>query len=295
MTVVLDIQGCDAPAEIVRIVELELDQPVAVPPASVPNEAAGGIRIAVACDASTARLRVTTDGESLARTVALAETVPAARARLIALAAVELISASAGHPVPAPVVAQAPSLVPPAPPVSIDAGLKPERERRGVHVAAFGGGVIFNSNTGLLGGGGARVSGPGAPIGWLVEIGAHRGESDVPHGRVSTTLIDAAVAVSLGRAMGQVELAIAGGIRGGMVQLAGTSDEMVTTDTFWAPWFGGFALANAELRVTPRMSAHLTIEGGRVISPVGALVDNVREVGIDGAWFGVHLGIGMIL
>jgi hypothetical protein len=297
LSIVLDIQGCDAPAEIVRIVEIELAQQVAVPPAPVPNEAAGGTRIAVACDASTASVRVTAAGESIARTVALADTAPGARARLIALAAVELVSTKpppvAAH-APPPAVAQAPSLVPPVP-VSIDAVSQPERGRRGVHVAAFGGGVIFDSNSGLLGGGGVRVSGPGAPIGWLVDIGLHRGESDVPHGQVTLDVIDASAAVSLSRPMGPVELSLAGGVRGGMVRLGGTSDEMVTTDRFWAPWLGGFVLGNAELRLAPRMTAQLAIEGGRVISPVGALVDKVREVGIDGAWFGVHLGIGMIL
>ncbi len=291
MSVVLDIQGCDAAAEIVRIVELELEQPVAVPPAPVPNEAAGGTRIAVACDASSASVRVTAAGESVARTVALADTAPGARARLIALAAVELVS-TRPKPAPAPVVAQAPSLVPVT---QIDAGVEPVRARRGVHVAAFGGGVIFDSNTGFLGGGGLRLSGPGSPIGWIVDVGAHRGESDVPHGQVTLDLIDASAAVSIGHPAGPFDLALAGGIRGGMVRLAGTSDEMVTTDRFWAPWLGGFALGSAELRVAPRMTAQLTIEGGRVISPVGALVDNVREVGIDGAWLAVHLGIGMIL
>lgn len=294
MSVVLDIQGCDAPAEIVRIVELELAQPVAVPPAPVPNEAAGGTRIAVACDASTASVRVTAAGESVARTVALADTAPGARPRLIALAAVELIS-TRPKPAPAPVVAQAPSLVPPMPAASIDAAVQPAPARRGVHVAALGGGVAFDSNTGLLGGGGLRLAGPGAPIGWMVDVGVHRGESEVPHGRVTTDLIDAGVAVSIGRSLGQFDLAFAGGLRGGMVRLGGTSDEMVTTDRFWAPWLGGFGLANAELRMTQRMTMQLAIEGGRVISPVGALVDDVREVGIDGAWLGIHLGIGVIL
>lgn len=296
MSVVLDIQGCDAAAEIVRLVELELDEPVAVPPAPVPNEAAGGTRIAVACEATLARVHVTAAGESVARTVVLADTVPGARARLIALAAVELVSTTKGRP-PAPVVVAQPPPppAPPAPVATIEARPVPAPVQHDLRVSAFGGGRIFGSDTGLLGGGGVRLANPGARVGWLVDVATHRGESDVPHGRVTVDVIDASVAVSFRHAVGPVELALAGGLRGGMVRLAGESDEMVKTDTFWAPWFGGLALANAEVRIAPRIATQVTIEGGRVISPVGALVDEVNEVGIDGNWFGIHLGIGIIL
>jgi len=70
---------------------------------------------------------------------------------------------------------------------------------------------------------------------------------------------------------------------------------MVRTDKFWAPWFGVFAIANAEVSATSRVKLHFAIEGGRVVSPVGGLVDQRREIGIDGAWLGVHVGIGTIL
>ena len=284
MSVTLDIQGCEVPAEIVRIVEVELGEPI------VPVEAPGGLRIEVACDAQSARLLVKDAAGFAARTVELGDATPRARARLIALAAVELVSRSTPQ---APIAAQVTAV-----PEPIDAVAPPGKTTPRLGVTAFGGGIVFDSNTGLLGGGGLRVSRSGAPVGWLVDVRAHHGERAVTHGHVTTDVVDAGVGVVVGRPVGPLHLSLAAGARGGGVRLAGTATdemEMVRTNKFWAPWAGGFALADIELPVLPRVMMHLTIEGGYVVSPVGGLVDNVRAVGVDGPWMGVHLGIGTIL
>jgi hypothetical protein len=283
VSVTLDIQGCEVPAEITRIVEVELGQPI------VPDETPGGLRIEVACDAQSARLLVKDAAGFAARTVDLGDGPPSARARLIALAAVELVSRSTPHAPPSAAhVTAAPE------PIDNVAPRSSAGPRLGM--TAFGGGIIFDSNTGLLGGGGLRVSRSGTPIGFLVDVRAHHGESAVPRGRVTTDVVDAGVGAVVGRPVGQLYFSLAAGARGGGVRLAGTAEmEMVRTNKFWAPWAGGFAHANLELQVLPRVMMHLTIEGGYVVSPVGALVDDVRAAGIDGPWMGVHLGIGTIL
>ena len=64
---------------------------------------------------------------------------------------------------------------------------------------------------------------------------------------------------------------------------------------FWAPWVGPHTLGHVERAVTDGFVLSLGVEAGYVLSPVGGLVGDRREVAVDGAWIGVDVGIGMLL
>ena len=271
MSVALVMDGCDEPAEILRIVEIELDEKVTP---------AGTVRVSVTCDGASAKLRVDDAGTSVSRDVVL--DASKGRARLIALAAVELLSTSASEriTVAAPEPAVLARVAPPAMPF---------------RMIAFGGGIVFG-DTGFLGGGGVRVLRDGAPIGWLADVQAHHGTTGVSRGSVTTDLIDVTGAVAANKTWSRLHLTLAIGARGGAARLAGdSSDMMVRTDKFWSPWFGAVGLGSLDLRATSHVAVNLTVDAGYVVRPVGGLVDARREIGIDGAWMGVHLGIGTIL
>ena len=271
--VALAIEGCETANEIRDLVSLELGEPLA--------EDARATRAIVTCRADEAALRVDApaNGKSLSRTLDLAAAMPKARARLVALALVELISASwteVEAPAPAPLV--------------------PRDDSASLRVVAHGGGSAFSGGTGLLGGGGVRVAGDRALLGWLVDLQARHGRTGVTLGEVSTDVLDIAAALAIHHTWSRTQLAFAAGLRGGTARLAG-APEMTTVraDHFWAPWLGALALGRATLTLAPRWCVELAVEGGRVIVPIGGLVNDRREVAIDGGWLSVELGVGVFL
>jgi hypothetical protein len=282
----LEISHCDMAAEIRRLVSLELGNPVA------DETPADSTRAAVICDASRATLRVVdpSTAKELARIVDLEAEVPKGRARLVALALVELISASqtelATEPathvsVATPVGATRASIVPSA--------STPFR------VVMLAGGREFGRTDALVGGG-ARVVREGDWLGWLADVEVHHGTTAVSLGRTSTDLVDAAGAVSVHRGWQGVGLSLAVGLRGGTARLAGSSNLMgVTAGKFWGPWLGAVGVGSVDVHLWSRWALDLAVEAGQVISPLGGLVDARREVAIDGAWMGIHLGVGTIL
>jgi len=272
--VALEIEGCETASEIRRIVALELGAPLA-------DAAAGSTRAYVTCNAGdTAILRVDDPAKPLAWSLDLAPAIPKARARLVALAIVELISTSWTERDPAapPVVRAQPAAA------------------SSLRLVAHGGGSAFSGGTGLLGGGGIRLEQDRALLGWLVDLEAHHGRAGVSLGDVTADVLDVAAALAIHHAWSRARLALAAGLRGGGARLAGSADAMtVHADHFWAPWLGALALASASVTIVPRWSLELAVEGGGVIVPVGGLVNDRREVAIDGAWLTIQLGVGVIL
>lgn len=96
-SVAIDVVGCDQPLarEVRRIAAVELRARLMEPTA---GDSTGGpiTRVTATCGRGDARLEVSdpTTGKSLQRTVALTETAPNDRARLLALAVAELVAAS---------------------------------------------------------------------------------------------------------------------------------------------------------------------------------------------------------
>jgi hypothetical protein len=282
--VALQISDCEMAPEIRRLVALELGTPISDEPG------AGDTRASVTCADTQATLRVddARTAQPLSRIVDLDAAVPKGRARLVALAIVELISTSWTEIDSAPPVQGSAT---PTENLSVDAHLK-EPATTGLRVLAFAGGRKFNG-TGTLAGGGARIVREGAWLGWLADVEAHHGTSTVSLGKTSTDVVDVACALEAHRTWSRTRTELAAGVRGGTARLAGTSDLMdVRAEHFWGPWVGAFALGSISVAATSHVAFELTIEAGRVISPLGGLVGASREVSIDGTWMGVHVGVG---
>jgi hypothetical protein len=299
----LEIDPCvDAPRdEIRRLVSIELGALLSDDAAT-----AGRTRATVSCSAGAVlALRVDDPitGNSLTRTVDIGAAIPQARARLVALAIVELISASwtelEANPVP-----RAPPSGPRPSSEARDAALltvhaQTDRStQRQLRLEALGGGLKYFSPgaPALLAGGGLRLAGDLSDrTGWMLDAQVHHGTTSVSLGQVSTDVLGFGAVGYVHKAWSAWRVELGGGVRGGAVLMTGVPDAMVTASRFWAPWVGPVALADLELAVRDQLVLVLDVEGGYVVSPVGGLVDGLREVAIDGAWIGVHLGIGIVL
>jgi hypothetical protein len=280
--VALQIGDCDMAPEIRKLVALELGKPLV----DEPN--GGDTRASVMCAETRATLRVDdpVTGKELSRVVDLEAAIPKGRARLVALAVVELISTSWTELDATP----ASTAATPTADLGVSAQLPPVPTQLRVLAIA---GVRKFGGTSTLVGGGARIARDGAWLGWLADVEAHHGTSTVSLGQTSADVLDAAGALSIHRSWSRTRASFAAGVRGGAGRLAGSSTMMgVRAESFWGPWFGAFALGSISVAATSHFAIELTVEGGRVISPLGGLVDARREVAIDGAWIGVHLGVG---
>jgi hypothetical protein len=261
-------------------------------------------RATVTCDGAVVLLRVDDPltGKSLSRTVDLGAAIPKARARLVALAVVELISASWTeldvNPQPrVPPSGPRPSLAARDAALATVRAQTDRRDAAPLRILAIAGGMKFFSGTALLGGGGLRASHDGQSLGWSIDGQVHHGTSRVSLGEVSTDVVDVGAAVTARQTWSRWSLRLGAGARGGAARLSGSPDPSAGTQgkKFWAPWIGPLALGRVELVVTDRLVLDVGIEGGYVVSPVGGLVADRREVAVDGPWMAVDVGVGMYL
>jgi hypothetical protein len=134
-------------------------------------------------------------------------------------------------------------------------------------------------------------------FGWAIDAQEHHGTSTVSLGRVSTDVTSVGAAVVAHQAWSRWILRLGAGVRGGEARLSGVPDPSMGVQgrTFWASWVGPLARGDVELVVAHGLALDVGVEGGYVVSPVGGLVGDRREVAIDGAWIGVHVGVGMSL
>jgi hypothetical protein len=300
--VALEVDPCvDAPAdEIRRVVSIELGALLSDASDTSPDRT----RATITCDGAVARLRVDDPitGKSLSRAIDLGASIPKARARLVALAVVELISASWTELEANP----EPRVPPSGPRPSIearDAALATVLARTGgrdedrFRLEVVGGGLKFFSGTAVLAGGGLRLTRDESRLAWTVDLQAHHGTESVSLGRVSTDVTSVGAAVVARQAWSRWTLRVGGGARGGAVRLSGVPDATMGAQgrTFWAPWIGPLASGDVELVVTSRLVIDARVEGGYVVSPVGGLVSDQRAVAVDGAWLSVGIGAGMSL
>jgi hypothetical protein len=298
----LDIDACvDAPApEIRRVVAVELGALL-----DTSDATADRTRVNVGCEGGAIVLRVDdpVTAKSLARTIAIAETPATARGRLIALAIVELVSASWTelelNPEPR-VRASGPRPSPGARDAALAAVLARSNRTRAAatRVELDGGATKFFGGTGVLAGAGVRVAGDAfAPLSWIGDFQAHHGTLTTHAGDVSTNILALGAAIAVRRTWGAWSVNLGCGLRGGAAELAGVAMPGTTTQAgrFWAPWLGIGALGSVDLRLPHRFVVAATLEGGDVIVPVGGLVDGQRTVAIDGTWLAVEIGFGVFL
>ncbi len=299
----LEIDGCvDASHdEIRRVVSVELGALLS----GAGEATTDRTRASVGCDGAVVVLRVDDPitGKSLSRTVDIGSAIPRARARLVALAIVELISASwtelGVNAQPQDLPSDPRPTLEPRP--AVLESLQPQTDRLVVspyRVSLLGGGLKFFAKTDLLVGAVLRVAHDrSAPIGWMVDAQAHRGSESTSLGQVFTDVIGVGLVAVVHHAWARSSTHVGGGVRGGAVRLSGVPTAMmgVQGSRFWAPWIGPLVLGNVELAVTHRFTVDVTLEGGYVVSPVGGLVSDRREVAVDGAWLEVHVGVGVFL
>ena len=300
----LDIDPCVAVSrdEVRRVVSVELG--ALLSDATAP--AGDRTRVNVTCSESVVALRVDDPltGKSLARTVDLGAAIERARARLLALAVVELISASWTEldVNPQPRVPPAGLRSSPEARQAALATVRAQSERATplrLRLLALGGGINFFSNAGFLGGGGLRLARDHRRrIGWMVDVQATHGTSNASLGTVSTDVLSAGAAFVFCQPWTRVSLRLGGGLRGGAVRLSGVPTPSAPDAhgaAFWGAWVGPMALGNVTVIATRRLVIDAAVEGGYVVAPVGGLVAGRREVAVDGAWIGFQLGIGIFL
>lgn len=114
-----------------------------------------------------------------------------------------------------------------------------------------------------------------------------------PLGRVDLLSLSGSLALATTLRLGRLDLSAALGFRAGAVNLAG--DAALPTQTaenaFWAPWVGSLGAAQLGVRLRPRWSLVVGLEGGIVLLPVTGLVDGDREFAQDGYWVTAGLGV----
>jgi hypothetical protein len=298
----LEIDRCAAvqPDEVRRVVTIELGH--------VLTEGAAGsgerTRVVVSCAGKLVALRADDPitGKSLERTIDLQE-APRAASRLLALAIVELVSASWTEleSNPAPKVPPAgPRSSPESRQAALDIVRKQERTSAltRMRLLAIGDGMAFFSGPGLLGGGGLRLERDHRwHLGWNVDVMADHGSASTSLGAVSIDLLSASATLVFQQAWSRVGLRVGAGGRGGAARLQGhpTTPKTVRGDTYWAGWGGVLAHLGLDVALTRRWALALSAEGGYVVFPVGGLVGGAREVAVDGPWIGLQLGLGIFL
>jgi hypothetical protein len=302
-TVQLEIDPCIvAPAEeIRRVVAVELGALVD----DGHDTNADRTRVTVACQDGAVTLRVDDPitGKSLTRTIELASTLPVARGRLVALAIVELVSASWTelelNPAPRvqPRGQRSSAAARDAALSAVLARTDPSMPLRS-RLSLAASGEKFLGGTALLGGADLRLARDSFdPVGWIADAGVHHGSQATSLGNVSTDVIDVGAAVVVHRAWNAWNVHLGGGVRGGAVELSGVAAPMASArgDRFWAPWFGLLALGSLDVLVAHRFTIAATIECGEVLLPVGGLVGGQRVVAVDGAWVQASIGVGVFL
>jgi len=294
--------GVDA-REVRRLVPIEMGAPL-VPGAADPRETTRVSLGCVAGDPRTARLEVRnpTTGKTLERVLALGDVPRSDQARLVAIAAVELVAASwsdLGHapeefapPPPRPPRAVPTIVVAPAPPPSISQPPAPPRWRALVvgSVRGFGGLPRV-----LAGGGVAAQRDLGARFAVAVDGLVEEGTQPVSLGSVDSTLLSLGVQVLARVRTGPVTWEPGVGARVGWGRLAGvagggTSD--VRAGTVSAAWVGPAATLRGLWALPRGFVASLGGELGDTPGGLAGRVDGVTDVSIKGSWWSAMLGLG---
>jgi hypothetical protein len=302
----LTVQPCvDVPAaDIRRIAAVELGA-LLVPDSNPPS--ADTTSVVVACQDGLIELRVNDPitGKSLKRTIDVRESGKPAQARLIALAAAELVYTSWTELVtnPAPEVAAA------GPRASVEvvqnmrdavrkklpSKIAPPQPLRVLGVVSR---RSFLAHGGTLWGGGLRIADDPFPlIGWSAD-------AVVEHGSIAASLGDVAIdtatlggSLVLHREWSVVSMRAGVGLRMGVARMIGQpySYQLAEGKSVVAPW--GWPLGVLALSFTPVRPLVFEVQGeaGYVVLPLGGQVGGGREITLEGVWAGLQFGVGMFL
>lgn len=308
--VALSLQGC------AELAEDEVRRVLAADLGALIVDAADADRtttVTITCEPPRARLRVRDplSKKESQRTLDLGRSDPRARARLVAVAASELVMASwselelAPDPrvpaegAPAPIEArQAARDVARARITPILLRERPQRSdedegRRAAPVRVLG--LVtrraFFRKPGALWGGGARIGHDRfTRLGWTLDALGETGH--VTDGARELDIVTATVggAILWHWDVEPVAFRLGGGVRMGFARTEdGRGGGLGTV----APW--GWPLATASIGVLPvkPLAIELAAETGYVLLPVSEASSSTSDANLHGAWFGLSLGVGL--
>jgi hypothetical protein len=251
-------------------------------------------QVEATCTAETVAIRVVdpTTGKSLERSVALWITPRRARARLVALAIAELVTASwyelERNPEP-----KAPPVVPLAPERAREAA-RAVIARLPVEFAAVADANLLASGDWVVGGG-ARGEVWIAPGIFLRFDGlAHYADLARPSGTVALTMASASAALGASFDAAWLQPRASVGVRGGYAWMSGVAGGSATTGYHEeGPW-GGPELA-VEAAAWPRAHVHpvLSLSAGVHVLGVRGTVNEGRDIMVTGLWGGLSLAIAV--
>jgi hypothetical protein len=279
--------GIDA-NEVRRVVSIELRL-------SGDGETGFATDVRAQCEGTVVSLHVE-DGlsrKTLQRTVALDGVAEVARSRTLALAIVELITASWGELSlnPEPRVEPAGE----APPdTERDAARSRVRRRPALRLLLEGSGLgLIGSPFTMWGGGGRVIIEPSELWGAELDIRVDHGSAQLPEGYVTADRATAAISGTLRTHVRVVGLKALLGLRGGGVLLTSHPSGIEPVTSSAGPWLGAH-LGGAASVTWGILCAELGVEVGAPLLGVQGALEGT-PVGFDNFWFGGRLGIGISL
>lgn len=302
--VALQIDDCAAvsPADVRRWLQLELgEQVLTLPDASSSTSVAR-----VGCE-EPGRLSVRIDdpltGKSIWRSIDLSSQVESVRARLLAVAIVELLYASFAEllldqrteiatPKPAQPVAvvQAVSglledkLKQPLPPLGVELGV----------VASI---AVQQDAPTLLAGGGLRLlADTHYHLGWDVDLQYLFARTEGSLGSVRSDRIGGRLAIHGQVRLSKLVIRGGGGLRLGLVRHVGEPSDALTTvgSVQWGPWVAPVLVGSLSVAIA-RLRLDLALEGGYVVVPVRGHAAGLETTSLSGPQLLISLGIGSFL
>lgn len=302
------------PAEVRRLLRIELDAELLLPDSTAPLDSA---RLAVTCEAGQVLLHVDDPitGKSLGRRLALLAAAATTRARLLALALAELLLASWAElsldssPAPATAArAPAPPDAAPREAPAVQARLAASEQVRR-HTASAGSSTAEiglqaallsfpSEGISALYGGALRAAGDlRYRMHWQFELCGHYGTRDAPAGRLGAALFGVALALHYQHPLGAWRLRAGGGARVGAAWLRGQPSDasQVLGLDLWGPFAGPMLRFGAARRMPRRVTLAAELELGYAPVAVRGNIDGVRSISVEGLWLGILLSADRML
>ena len=261
--------------------------------------------VAVNCSQTLVRLNVDDPltGKSLTRTFELLAVDAAVRARVVAIAIAELVSASwvelETNPRPrVPAVGPGPPRELAAQAISAARRQQPGLLGGRLTLTGIASAQVFWSSVGALWGGGLRMTGHIRRfVGWTVDALAHHGEVTTQPGKVAVDTVTGAGAVVGRRSWARATLGGGIGFRIGATILRGTANVSALVRSDSVVWAGGgpFGTLGVSVIAVRGLVLELNAEGGYWLFPTGGLINGRRDVAVEGPWLGMQLGVGLAL
>ena len=265
-------------------------------------------QVHVSCGATTTQLRVDdpVTGKSLTREIDLSKEASTARPRLLALAVVELVSASwtelEANPQPKvkPVGAVAsPTAKAAAKKVVEDKLPPPPAPPPSLRIEALAGRRWFFPRTGPSNMFGLRLGddhiGAFGSLGWLADmVVEHAGVND-SLGTVNVDLVSASAAIVAQHHTDVLALRVGVGLRYGSARISGTPVDAahVESSSLSGVWGGPLVVAGVGFTPLRPLVLEVLVEAGWTATAVRAHVGDPGNVGPSGGWLGASLAVGI--